>query len=255
MDNYTWLKEVANINENQWHSDIVIRSRDIPNYEFYDTKKSYTAIVEPADIKGIDYTYGYNDRKNITWNELLNQLIRFDDIRTQNSSLQELIDHAHNDYNQPKAVMKYGNILITVNAQHRLALAKFLDIPLIQVYVTEHLFNHEKYAKYMRRKKYIDRFKSLGLLNDEFEVDYHNCTDRSLLLGIYGNYCTVDEQAFDVFFEYYEKVKTNGFYAKFMLRLEGYINSFNHSNLKVEDKSYLYTVRHLIRRHKIQKRA
>lgn len=181
MDNFNWLKEIANINEKHWHQDNVIRYWDIPNHEFYDKEKRYTAYIKPPDIKGIDYAYAYNCSSDITWLEILNRLKRFKDVRTKNSSREELINHAHNDYNENKAVMKYGETLITITGQHRLALAKFLEIPSIQVYVAEKVFNHERYSRFLKRQEHVNCFKRLGFLDDNFTVNYQNCIQCRLV--------------------------------------------------------------------------
>lgn len=107
MDNFNWLKEIANINEKHWHQDNVIRYWDIPNHEFYDKEKRYTAFIKPTDIKGIDYAYAYNCFNDITWLDLINRLKRFRDVRTKNASREELIDHVHNDYNENPSPLQY----------------------------------------------------------------------------------------------------------------------------------------------------
>lgn len=252
MNNFDWLKKVADINNNYWHKDNVIRYWDIPNHEFYDKEKRYITQIRPTDIKGINYAYEYNCFNDITWIQLLNQLKRFKDVRNKNVSREELTDHAHNDYNEQKAVMKYGDILITITGQHRLALAKFLEIPSIKVYVVEYIFNKERYYQYIKRQSYVERFKKLGLLDDSFTIDYHNCADNWLLIRIYGNLCTVYEKVFDIFLEYYESVKINGLIANLMIRMEELTKSYKEFNLRIEDKSFLYTVKHLIRKHKLE---
>lgn len=252
MDNFKWLKEVAGINDNHWHKDNVIRYWDIPDHEFYDKEKRYTAFIKPTDIKGIDYAYEYNCFNDITWMELLNRLKRFRDVRNKNSSREELIDHAHNDYNEQKAVMKYGNTLITITGQHRLALAKFLEIPSIKVYVVENIFNHDRYSRFIKRQAFVERFKSLGFLDDSFTVDYKNCIDNWLVIRIYGNHCIIYEQAFDEFFDFYEKIKVKGILSRMLMKAEELTNSYREYNLRIEDKSFLFTVRHLVRKHKFQ---
>jgi hypothetical protein len=255
MDNFNWLKNVANINYNDWHNENVIRYLDIPNYKFYDTEKRYTAFIKPTDIKGIDYAFRYNYYDDITWLQLLNQLKNFEKVRNQNSSRDELIDHAHNDYNEQKTVCKYGDILITTTGQHRLALAKFLEIASIKVFVVEHVFNQERYSKFIKKQFYVERFKSLGLIEDTYSVDYDNCINDWITIRIYGNFCTIYEQAFDVFFEYYNKIKIKGLIGKLLMKKEELLNSYCESNLEIEDKSFLFIVRHLIRKHKLQNKG
>lgn len=250
MTNFDWLNTITPIQHKEWHNEQVIRIWDIENYEFYDKEKGYTTQINPKQIKGIDYAYAYNCNSDITWKELLNQLKRFRDIRNNFSSIEELIEHAHNDYNESKAVMKYGDTLITITGQHRMALAKFLEIPSIKTYVIEHIFNHERYAKYLARKKYVEIFKKYGLLDERTKVDYLNCIEPWIFVYIHENLCCIEEPILDGFIDFFERIKTKGKFAAWRLKFESFFNPDKQYNLKVSNKSDFFLVRYIIRKHK-----
>lgn len=92
-------------------------SENLTNRKLENFKKResgyYDDYINPAHIVGIEYAYAYNCFNAITWFDLINGLKRFDRIRRNMSSYEELLDHVHNDYNETKTGAKYGNQYIT----------------------------------------------------------------------------------------------------------------------------------------------
>ncbi|MCD4665860.1 MAG: hypothetical protein K8R68_11375 [Bacteroidales bacterium] len=146
--NYQWLKDVAGIESKSWHNDHVMHVGEIENSEYYIWGKRYNMVIDPKLIKGIIYSYGYNDNRTITWIKLLESLKRFDYVRKNFTTKSLLIDHVHNDYNQPKSLRKYGDIYFTTSGQHRMALAKFLEVPEVKVEIIEYKYDPDSYRAY-----------------------------------------------------------------------------------------------------------
>ena len=167
MNNYEWLNSIYPIKSENWHFEKVIRVSDIENVNFYKHNKSfYRSRIKTSFIKGIDYAYAYNCFSDITWIELLNNLKRFKQIKAKNSSFGELVAHAMSDYNEPRTVLKYDSIYITSCGQHRMALAKFLNIEEVEVEVIEYHFDFMEYEKYLTKKSCLNLLWKEGLIEE-----------------------------------------------------------------------------------------
>jgi len=172
MTNFEWLNTISPIKDKNWHNENVIRVNQIENIDFYENRKnSYKAYINPNDIKGIQYLDNYNHTDDITWKQLLNCLKRFDEVREKSTNYDLIFNHIHNEYNQPKTVCKYGNTLITSSGQHRLALAKFLNLQSVAVTIIEYEFNDSKYRRYSKTGYMLDKLRDYNLANYERE-DY-----------------------------------------------------------------------------------
>ncbi len=104
MDNFKWLDLVCDVQHADWHNDIVIRSDQLEKYRYFNGRKYYRGYIDPESIVGIDYAWAYNAIQKITWAGLLNRLKRFDTIKRGFNSRQRIIEHALNDYSEPRTV-------------------------------------------------------------------------------------------------------------------------------------------------------
>lgn len=188
----SWLKSFQpNYEKQKWHNNKVYHPTDIRNYDFFKSHKNYKALINPKHIVGIEYAYGYNcpiyEKKNIDWNYMLRWLKRLDRVINNFKDKKSLIEHIHND-NDPKSVLKYGNQYFTTSGQHRLCLAKYLEVENVEVYVQEYkldktLFVREKYLEKVNHKL-ID----YGFSNREYnrELNYNllqlNIGQESILI-------------------------------------------------------------------------
>jgi len=210
MDNFNWLNSITPIADAAWHLNNVIRISDIENISFYDKKlDSYETTIDPSHIKGIDYAYNYNSTNDITWIDLLNSLIRFKDIRKNKLCFEDLATHSQNDYDEEMTVLKFGDILITCQGQHRLALAKFLNLSKVKVHVIEYEFNKEKYDQFLIRKYFLDKLILWNLIRPEQYELALKSFGNSLSIPISGKYLSINDQLLMPFLETYRNLSTS----------------------------------------------
>ncbi|MCR6642477.1 MAG: hypothetical protein NVV82_26680 [Sporocytophaga sp.] len=228
MDNFEWLSSIEPIGAQDWHSDLVVRYTDINNYEFYKKGKIYyKGRINTADIKGIEYAYNYNHDSDITWKQLLNSLKRFEDIRINQSNYSGLVNHIKNDYDEPKTVLKFGPIYITTQGQHRLALAKFLNLD-VEVNIIEYEFDYDLFFQFNKRKNFLNVLFTNGLISKEdMDVNLMN-RGNYLSVKLFGEYIPIDSSMFNAFLEAYYKLNTNKFnlFLDKLLFLKGDLKNF-----------------------------
>lgn len=233
ISNFDWLSETCGIQAQSWHQDKVLKASQIENSKFYKRERDYyDDYINPAQIVGIEYGYAYNCFNEITWLDLINALKRFDRIRRNMSSLDELLDHAHNDYNETKTVAKYGNQYITLAGQHRLALCKFLGIQSVKVSVAEHPFDSEMYNRYLARKSFLDDLIIENLINSESYDRAANDDGNYTSILIRGKYIWIKPQCFNSFINLYRDLKINHFTVSLSLlnqRLFGGLSTHNNN--------------------------
>lgn len=137
LERLKWLKLIEpNFKLKEWHYNNVERPEDIKNFNLYRNPKRYTSSICPQDIIGIDYGFGYNWSKKINWLELFYNLKRLEWVIDNFKNKEDLLNHIHHN-KSVKFVEKYGDKYITKSGQHRLCLAKLLEIPKIEVEVDE----------------------------------------------------------------------------------------------------------------------
>lgn len=139
MENFEWLVSLHQVPKYaDWYEKDVLRRQDIPNYYMF--KKSFEepvkqVIINPSVIKGIIYDdFLYNVDKGYSWLDLIYNLKRFNRIKRNFLNTNALIAHIHKNEDN-KIVEKYGDTYITSSGQHRLALAKFLNLTEVEVEV------------------------------------------------------------------------------------------------------------------------
>ncbi len=161
ITNFAWLnKNIVEIGEEDWHDDMVMKISNIPDYEFFEPGSIEVGNINPKDIKGINYFPDYNSSKDITWMGLLNELKRFYRIKKNMKSHAQLIEHVHNDYKiERRTVSKYRDIYITTCGQHRLCLAKFLNVEKVTVTITEYKINWEQYERFLKSTLQLTKTK------------------------------------------------------------------------------------------------
>jgi hypothetical protein len=251
MTNLAWLQSITPVSNEQWHDELVIRVSNIEHHQFYSkVEKQYRAVINPADIKGISYAYSYNCFNDITWLELLNSLKRFDYIQRKFSSAEEIIEHVHNDYNETKTLFKFGEILITACGQHRMALAKFLKLPAVEVHIVEYPLDFDALQRYLLRKQNIEFLKTSKLVSDSYEVTRQNFDDRFISIRILGEYFSLDTECMDDLITHYSTLKKPNFLQELGFKLKSRLfipRAHNEINSKYHLSSYSY----LLNKHKV----
>lgn len=188
----SWIKTFQpNYEEQKWHTDKVYHPSEIDNIDFFTPYRNYDSLINPKQIIGIDYAYGYNcpsyGKKDIDWKYMLKWLKRLDRVIDNFKDKESLIEHIHKD-RDPKSVLKYGNHYFTTSGQHRLCLAKYLEVEQVKVYVTEYkldksLFTREKYLE-----KYYHKLVDYGFLKGEYKKElkndliHINISDKTILI-------------------------------------------------------------------------
>jgi len=249
QNNLQWLNERYPIKPKKWHTEQVLRTHEIDNYRFYSQNptKSYKDVIDPMDIKGIQYAYAYNDGSNINWIELLNSLKRFKDIRHSNMCYENLVEHAQKDYNETRTVSKYGSIYFTTTGQHRMALCKFLDLDEVEVNINEYTFNHDMFNTYMIRKRFIEQLMERNIIKEELSDSNLLTYKKGVNLDIQGVFMMIEDNVFDGFFDLYDSLSTN----KWLIFLESLINDRPSTfNNEIGEHSDLSRFKHFLRKFK-----
>jgi hypothetical protein len=235
--NIEWLFELCNIKHKEWHQDKVLKPSQLEKSRFYiGEEKHFEAYINPEHIVGIEYAYSYNCFNEITWLELINSLKRFDQIRRNLSTHDELLQHAHNDYNEAKIVAKYGDQYITLQGQHRLALCKFLGVKSVKVQVVEYPFDYEMYDKYLSQKSFLNNLLNESLITQDFYEENINVDLKLKSVKIKGNYIYIHPNCYDKFIYFYRNLSINKFLVSLSIlnqQLFGMLSPHN-NNIKSE---------------------
>jgi len=205
-----WLKTIyPEFKEQEWMSSEVINESQILDYDFYELNNSYRGNINPKDIVGIDYAWEYNCMNTISWFDLLGQLKRFKWIMADFKTYDELCAHVSYNYKEGKYVSKYGDKLITTGGQHRLCLAKFLNINSVEVDVQEYKINKEKLSRFLYLKKHEEELSKWGLtFSDKKDMtDYTRA--QYIPLQMENVRIRVKFELLECFFEYYNNMKYN----------------------------------------------
>ncbi|CAM3762058.1 hypothetical protein [Sphingobacterium prati] len=141
-----WLKTIySDFTAKNWHNwNVDHPDRDVHNRNCYEEVKRTIKSISPKQINGIYYADRYNDRKLIDWIKLFTSLKNLHNIIRNFKTSDEVVKHIHFPYGDEKQVLQFENKYFTSSGQHRLCLAKFLDIESVEVKVIEYKLNHDK---------------------------------------------------------------------------------------------------------------
>ena len=246
--NLEWLNSIAPIKDQLWQHEKVIGVTEIDNIQFYQRDcRCYRAVINPQDIKGIDYAYEYNFYEEITWLQLLNSLKRFNWIKNNKNTYETLVEHIQNDYQEAKLVEKYSDVYITGKGQHRLALAKFLGLTEIEVNVQEYPFNQAEYQRYLNRKFFLSNMLQEGLIDDHAYQWNLNNDCPAIFIEIDGKSIGIDQEVMLPFYESYKNLKISP-----LLRIIDALRGTNISeyNNRVKDMSDIKKYKPFLWKHK-----
>lgn len=170
-----WIKSFQPHYESQhWHKNKVYHPTELKNFKFFKGHKGYQAKINPKDIIGIKYDYGYNcpslGEKNVTWSYMLQELKRLDWVIDNCKDKNSLITHIHKN-KASKNVLKFGNHYFTTSGQHRLCMAKYLELDQVEVYVWEHKLDRELFVREKFIEKNYPKLVELGFVNDSYKAE------------------------------------------------------------------------------------
>jgi hypothetical protein len=215
MSNLSWLKSIyPQFQSHNWHTANVYKPSDLKYEKFFERGKPCQAIINPSDIVGIEYAYAYNCLKQINWLQLLGQLKRLDSVKRNFKTRTELIQYIHNN-DDKKVVLKFGNHLFTISGQHRLCLAKFLDVSEVEVTVIEYKLNKERLVKYHNLNKFYQQLESLRIQQlysekdkDKYKIQLFELSDmEQIYFRINEHTIFINHNLLKPFIIYYKKVK------------------------------------------------
>lgn len=146
LTNFAWLQEICQgkVASQIWHNNRVLRLNEIVQSHTFRTEFS-VGCINPDQIIGIDYGFGYNFSSDISWIELLNSLHRFHKIRRNLYSYNALIEHIHSQtLGDEKCVYQIEDKYVTFSGQHRMCLAMFLEVECVKVNIHKQIFLQEE---------------------------------------------------------------------------------------------------------------
>ncbi|MHA3045867.1 hypothetical protein AWR41_02265 [Riemerella anatipestifer] len=216
LNRLDWVKKIyPDFKEAKWMNDNVIRPEKIENYDFYEESNTYEDYIDPSKIIGISYAYAYNCFNNITWLQLLNSLKRLNWVIKNFKTYNEVTKHIY--YNEEdKCVSKYGEYYITTSGQHRLCLAKFLNLEKVKVSITEYKINESRFNYYKLLQENIEFLKSVGFYykTDRELVEYTK-NAKYLHLNFGGFKLGISSSIVPFFIEFYKNLKPNFLYTQY----------------------------------------
>ncbi|AZA84608.1 hypothetical protein H3Z85_00980 [Chryseobacterium indologenes] len=174
-----WLRSLnPKFDDQNWHDDVVVHFSHIKNFDFFISAGTFREKIDPSKICGIDYSYGYNcvmykpKDWRYYWLQFFTDLRRLDRVIDNFPTKETVIEHIHNA-KEAKTVVQYGNHYFTIGGQHRLCLAKFLEVPEIEVDVIKYVFDRVHFAHEMRFQRTIPALQELGFLSLDYHSDLH----------------------------------------------------------------------------------
>jgi hypothetical protein len=226
-----WLKSIyPEFEDKQSFYENVYKPTDLIYHDFFIESKSYRGYVNPENIVGIEYGFAYNFDNEINWHELFIRLKRFKDIQ-QFKSKNEIINHVHNDYKEEKWIFKYGNNYFTKQGQHRLCLAKFLNIKSVEVDITEFKLDKPRLVRFKKLKIATDKLSKYGLC---WEYSFKDLKESSkyeyFYLNKFKNSIRIKIDLLLQFIDYYEQFHI----FKPLHKIQISLNNFLHPN-RVEE--------------------
>lgn len=248
----SWLKSFQPNYENQkWHNNKVYHPTDLIHFDFFKLYKIYNAKIDTKDIIGIEYGFEYNcptyGKRNIDWNYMLESLKRLDRVVNNFKTKKKLISHIHKN-NDTKTVLKYGNNYFITSGQHRLCLAKYLEINEVKVSVHEYKldknsFIHEKFIK-----KEYSKLLNYKLVDDKYVQDLKN---DFISLKLEEGSISIHKKLVKQFLDRYKILKKKKYLAIPNI-LKSYFKSINNCK-SYRNPNELFTLDYRILKHIIKK--
>ena len=255
----SWLKRIyPEFKEEKCFEENVFRPYDLIYFDFFerDNTFGYTEKINPKDIIGIEYAFDYNFSEKINWYELLCRLRRLKHVINNFKTKEDIINHIHYKYGdaESKCVWKFGKHYFTTSGQHRLCLAKFLNVESVEVYVTVFKLNKERLVRYKKIKAlannlhkyhFIYRIKDEELREDSINKDFYIFISKKLVI--------INIDLIPEFIKYYESFRI----YKSVYKIQIFINEFLYpneqgKNIELKTKEDFNKVNTLIIKHKIK---
>ncbi|WP_454045027.1 hypothetical protein [Chryseobacterium sp. Marseille-Q8038] len=227
-----WLKSLnPKFIDQKWHDDVVVHFSHIEHLQFFKSAGTFREKINPAKICGIDYSYGYNcimykpKDWRYHWLQFFTDLRRLDRVIDNFPTKVKVIHHIHLA-EEAKTVVQYGDHYFTIGGQHRLCLAKFLEIPEVEVDVIKYVLDRDHFTREMNFKKIIPDLQVLGFLSLDYEVDQNY---DFVILEFADDFVAIKKRYAKYVLKRYATLKKMPF--------KGYLNCFKAMDAKYYDKS------------------
>jgi hypothetical protein len=245
-----WLKAIyPEFKTKKWHNENVFKPSDLNYFEFFEESRTYTEKINPSSIVGIAYFPNYNFNKKIIWFELFYELTRLYKVVWNFKNWEALVSHINTNIDL-KTVSKFGNHFFTTSGQHRLCLAKFLDLKSIEVEVREYKLNKQKVIKWRFLKKQEIIFKMLHLVSEESNFETY-INREVIVLSISQKHIYLKQEMVDAFLDYYQNFKTISFLKPIHLWVFQMLHFEDNSyGIEINSKQDLKKLNALILQHK-----
>lgn len=223
-----WLKSIyPEFEDKESFYENVYRPEDLKYYDFFNRKKQYKEYINPENIVGIRYAWAYNSHFKINWHQLLRELHRLKHVIENFKSKEEVINHIHHNYSEQKYVLKYGNHYFTIGGQHRLCLAKFLNLKSVEVNVTEYELDKSRLVQFKKLKTAIKRLSKYGLVWDySFEEMAEASKYEYMYLGRFKTSIRIKINLLSQFIDYYEQY----YVFRPLYKIQLFLNDFLYPN-------------------------
>jgi len=156
-----WLKTInPALCKQTWHNDYVYHPSHLKYEKLLQENGMSRKKINPAKICGIEYGYAYNcplyqgEAPFLHWIDFYTRLKNLDWIIEKLKTKKNVIDHIHHN-KEEKTVLQYGDHYFTNGGQHRLCLAKFLELEEVEVNVINHRLDRESFLREARFEKLI----------------------------------------------------------------------------------------------------
>lgn len=224
-----WVKSVyPDFSDKKHFYENVYKPENLIYRDFFiEQPKRYKSKINPQCIVGISYGFAYNCYRKINWHQLLNELHRFDRIMKNFSSKEDVIDnHVNHKYGgaEGKDVLKFGSHYFTTSGQHRLCLAKFLDLESVEVEVSEFKLDKARIVRFKILKTGIEKLHKYKLIEDYTFDDLVKASEfEHLYLNKFSANFRIRIVLLPKFIDYYEKVRIFSPFAKLQLILANHL--------------------------------
>ncbi|MBV7441574.1 hypothetical protein KRX57_09075 [Weeksellaceae bacterium TAE3-ERU29] len=201
-----WIKLFQpNYKNQKWHKEKVYHPNDIKHLKYFKLYKIYDDYINPKNIIGIKYGYGYNENKEIDWLYMLQNLRRLHRVIDNFKDKKSLIEHIHRNKDE-KSVLKYGNYYFTTSGQHRLCIAKYLELEKVKVSVTEYRLDKELFIREKKVSKIYHKLFEYGLVGlREYEEEI-KC--NFLTLKLKDKYFSICKELVNPLLDKYENINS-----------------------------------------------
>ncbi|ASE62110.1 hypothetical protein CEQ15_11705 [Chryseobacterium indologenes] len=252
-----WLRSLHPEFDNQnWHDEIVVHFSHITNFDFFRSAGTFREKIDPSKICGIDYSYGYNcvmykpKDWRYYWLPFFTDLRRLDRVIENFHTKEKVIDHIH-FAKEAKTVVQYGDHYFTIGGQHRLCLAKFLEVPEVEVDVIKYVLDRDHFIREMRFRKAIPKLKELGFISSDYEEDinYDFC-----IFEFAGDFVSIKKKYANYILKRYESLKIMPFkgYLNYIKAMD--VRYYERNMIDEDNKLYIldsYLLKHLKARKKL----